>query len=171
MFLAVLVYCVWFQCSTLGRSAMHQLRWQAVDRSTAGPNGFHISRLSPVFWPADRTQSDSPHLVFSVCVACMKPCLVLSWSQVRSRQPRRCSAVEIWYVEITMYSSGETLHPDTLTVSFKSYWKACAVVCPRLLLSNSSAKPSEKYMVVLVVDHICCLDWQKNKQYTVFSKH
>lgn len=137
---------------------MHQLLWQALDRSTAGPSGFHISWLSPVFWPADRKQPDSRTLysraLFVVCVVCMKP-RVLSWSQVQSRQRRRRLAVEILCFKMT--STEKLFCADILTVSFKSYWNACHVICPLVPLSTSGATSNKNY----IVDRICldCLFW------------
>ncbi len=97
-----LMYYVWFHYAQPGDwapciSSCDKLQTDRLQ----GPDGFHISWLSPVFWPADRKQPNWLRLVFSMCVVCMKPCRVLSWSQVQSRQPRRCLAVEIVCVEIT----------------------------------------------------------------------
>lgn len=149
---------VWFQCSALGFSSMHQLLWQAVDGSTAAPNGFHISRLSSVFWPTDRKLLRSlPFGILGVCgLVCMKPCRLLSWSQVQSRQPGRCLAVEIWCVEIT---AAEKLFMLTFWHYLSDLTQMPAMfICPLVPLTSSLAKFDKKYMGVLVVDRICCLD-------------
>lgn len=44
---------------------MHQLLQQAVLRSTATPNGFHISWLSPALWLADRKRAARVRAVLS----------------------------------------------------------------------------------------------------------
>lgn len=127
-----------FQCSALGLSSMWQLLWQTVDRSTAGPNGFHISWLSPVFWPADRKQPNSLPL-YSVCVVCTGT---------------ESAAWEVYDVMCSGYSSSrEALHADILTLSFKSYENAWHVIHP--LVSSLSKSNKKKYIYMGV-----CWDWQ-----------